>query len=303
MCTGFLNDSAVATRITAFQNAIFIVIHSQLPKISYRKSFSNFADYHFISLLHIHTARYFLHLGARISHYLLANLINLPYSIKLRSFVQYFYVLGKFIFLDFPSIWNKFIEIVSGRHKCYWNQQILPGDVLSSAQVSFPSLTSPLKSHHCTTFLQYLGKYVFVRRETRTLWKVLLQTNPYLLNKWPLKFACAYLNTQESSPSGTPLKRLQDGNVFYIILRYSMNLRSLVQYIFILGKSIFLHFPSIWNKFIEIVSARFGFKFWKVLLQTNPYLLNKWPLKFACAYLNTQESSPSGTPLKRLQDG
>ncbi|KRY12915.1 hypothetical protein T12_539 [Trichinella patagoniensis] len=26
-----------------------------------------------------------------------------------------------------------------------------------------------------------------------------------------------------------------------------------------------------------------------------------WPLKFACAYLNTQESSPSGTPLKRLQ--
>ncbi|KRX65806.1 hypothetical protein T09_217, partial [Trichinella sp. T9] len=28
-------------------------------------------------------------------------------------------------------------------------------------------LTSPLKSHHGTTFLQYLGKYAFVRRATR----------------------------------------------------------------------------------------------------------------------------------------
>ncbi|KRY25102.1 hypothetical protein T03_4246, partial [Trichinella britovi] len=78
-----------------------------------------------------------------------------------------------------------------------------------------------------------------------------------LLNKWPLKFACAYLNTQESSPSGTPLKRLQDGNVFCIIVRYSLKLQSAVQYFFVLGKSIFLHFPSIWNKFIEIVSGRF----------------------------------------------
>ncbi|KRZ82689.1 hypothetical protein T08_15981 [Trichinella sp. T8] len=164
------------------------------------------------------------------------------YSLKLRSFVQYFYVLGKFIFLDFPSIWNEFIEIVSGR--IIFNQ--LNCIVLSSAHVSLPSLSSPLKSYHCATFLQYLGKYAFLRRETRRLWKVLLQTNPYLLNKWPLKFACAYLNTQESSPSRTPLKRLQDG--------YLMNLRSLVQYFVVLGKPIFLHFPSIWNQFIEIVS-------------------------------------------------
>ncbi|KRY54787.1 hypothetical protein T03_5478 [Trichinella britovi] len=117
------------------------------------------------------------------------------------------------------------------------------------AQVSFPSLTSPLKSHHCTTFLQYLGKYVFVR--------LLLQTKPYLLNKWPPILACAYLNTQESSPSRTPLKRLQDGNVFCIILRSELKLKNLVQYFFVLRKSIFLHFPSIWNKFIEIVSGRF----------------------------------------------
>ncbi|KRX48710.1 hypothetical protein T05_16378 [Trichinella murrelli] len=78
-------------------------------------------------------------------------------------------------------------------------------------EVSHPSQTSPLKSHHFTTFLQYLGKYAFVRRETRRFWKVSWQTNPNLLNKWPLKFACAYLITQENSPSGTPLKRLQDG--------------------------------------------------------------------------------------------
>ncbi|KRY20693.1 hypothetical protein T12_5554 [Trichinella patagoniensis] len=126
-----------------------------------------------------------------------------------------------------------------------------------SAHVSVPSLSSPLKSHHCTTFLQYLGKYAFVRRETR-FGKVPWQTNPNLLNKFYLKIACAYLNTQESSPSGTPLKRLQDGNVFCIIVRYLLKLRRVVQYFFILGKSIFLHFPSIWNKFIEIVSARFG---------------------------------------------
>ncbi|KRY36807.1 hypothetical protein T01_14117 [Trichinella spiralis] len=207
------------------------------------------------------------------------------YSLKVRSFVQYFYVLGKFIFLDFPSIWNKFIEIVSGRFEMYITssihncQHLLIPESLSydyrmyksgiqaqmilesatfarGAQVSFPSLTSPLKSHHCTTFLQYLGKYAFVRRATRRFWKVPWQNNPNLLNKWPLKFACAYLNTQESSPSGTPLKRLQDGNVFYIIMRYSLKLRSLVQYFFVLGKSIFLHFPSNWNLFINIVSGR-----------------------------------------------
>ncbi|KRX14761.1 hypothetical protein T07_8023 [Trichinella nelsoni] len=95
-------------------------------------------------------------------------------------------------------------------------------DVLSIAQVSFPSLTSPLNSHHSTTFLQYLGKYAFVRRATRRFWKIPWQTNPNLLNKRHLKFPCAYLNTQETSPSGTHLKRLQD-------VRYSMKLQSLLR--------------------------------------------------------------------------
>ncbi|KRY21241.1 hypothetical protein T12_1416, partial [Trichinella patagoniensis] len=46
-----------------------------------------------------------------------------------------------------------------------------------------------------------------------TFWKVLRQINPYLLNKWPLKFACAYLNTQRSCTTGTPLIRTQGGSI------------------------------------------------------------------------------------------
>ncbi|KRY24055.1 hypothetical protein T01_2953, partial [Trichinella spiralis] len=61
---------------------------------------------------------------------------------------------------------------------------------------------------------------------------------------------CAYLNTQERSPSGTPLKQFHD-------VRYSLKLRCPVQYFVVLGKSIFLHFRSIWDKFIKIVSGRF----------------------------------------------
>ncbi|KRX18055.1 hypothetical protein T07_10498 [Trichinella nelsoni] len=127
---------------------------------------------------------------------------SLTSPLKSHHFTTFLQYLGKYAFVRRAT-----------RHKCYWNQQILLGAVLSKAQVLIPSLTSPLKSHHFTTFLQYLVKYAFVRRTTRRFWKVPLHTNPYLLNKWPLKFACAYLNTQESSPSGTPLKRLQDGRI------------------------------------------------------------------------------------------
>ncbi|KRX16265.1 hypothetical protein T07_13680 [Trichinella nelsoni] len=79
-------------------------------------------------------------------------------------------------------------------------------------------------------------------------WKVPQQTNAYMSNKWPLKLPCAYLNTQGSSPSGTPLKRIDDGKVFDIIMRYSLKMPSFVQYFVVLGKSIFLHFRSISNK-------------------------------------------------------
>ncbi|KRX49610.1 hypothetical protein T05_6345, partial [Trichinella murrelli] len=59
-------------------------------------------------------------------------------------------------------------------------------------------------------FWQYLGKYAFVKRENR-FWKVLRHINAYVLNKWRLKFPCAYLNTQGSCTTGTPVIRNQGG--------------------------------------------------------------------------------------------
>ncbi|KRX60450.1 hypothetical protein T09_14307 [Trichinella sp. T9] len=79
-------------------------------------------------------------------------------------------------------------------------------------------------------FLQYLGKYTFMKRATRLLsqiwlfllyiaklgkfdrfWKDLRQTNAYVSNKWLLKLPCSYLNTQGSGPFENPLKRIDDG--------------------------------------------------------------------------------------------
>ncbi|KRZ95493.1 hypothetical protein T08_6887, partial [Trichinella sp. T8] len=240
------------------------------------------------------------------------------YSLKFRTFVQYFFVLGKSIFLHFPSIWNKLIEIVSVRiifnqlncvnKKLDFNgflyykstnviiiSNFCSRDVLSSVQVSLPSLTSPLKSHHCTTFLQYLGKYAFLRRETR-FGKVAWESNPNLLNKFSLKIACAYLNTQESSPSGTPLKRLQDGtNVIGISNFCPRDVLSSAQILFpSLTSPLKSHHCTTFLQYLG------KYVFVRLLLRNKPYLLNKWPPIPACAYLNTQESSPSGTPLKRL---
>ncbi|KRX16306.1 hypothetical protein T07_4208, partial [Trichinella nelsoni] len=53
---------------------------------------------------------------------------------------------------------------------------------------------------------------------------------------------CAYLNTQGSSPTETPLKRIDDRKFFDIIMRYSLKMPTLLQYFVVLGKSIFLHF-------------------------------------------------------------
>ncbi|KRX40244.1 hypothetical protein T06_13130, partial [Trichinella sp. T6] len=104
-------------------------------------------------------------------------------------------------------------------------------------------------------YWQYLGKYAFVKRETR-FWKVLRHINAYVSNKWPLKFPRAYLNTQGSCTTGTPLIRIQ-GNIFTIIRRYSFTLRTLVQYFVVLGNSIFLHFRPISNKLKKVVSLQF----------------------------------------------
>ncbi|KRY53548.1 hypothetical protein T03_7804 [Trichinella britovi] len=91
------------------------------------------------------------------------------YSFKLPTFVQYFVVLSKSIFLHFQSISNKLKKVVSIR--------------------------------------QYLGKYAFINRATRFVrfWKVPRQTNAYVSNKWPLKLPCSCPNSQGSSPFENPL--------------------------------------------------------------------------------------------------
>ncbi|KRX66939.1 hypothetical protein T09_2581 [Trichinella sp. T9] len=75
------------------------------------------------------------------------------------------------------------------------------------AHVSNRLLLLPLKSHYHATFLA-------ISRQIRiytTFWKVPRQTNAYVSNKWPLKLPCAYVNTQGSCTTGTPLIRIQGG--------------------------------------------------------------------------------------------
>ncbi|KRY13908.1 hypothetical protein T12_13614 [Trichinella patagoniensis] len=79
--------------------------------------------------------------------------------------------------------------------------------VLSSVYVLLSFVLLRLKSYKHRTFLAITRQI----RIHKTLWKVLRQINAYMLNKWPLKLPCAYLNTQESRPTGTPLKRIQSG--------------------------------------------------------------------------------------------
>ncbi|KRX35070.1 hypothetical protein T05_3393 [Trichinella murrelli] len=112
-----------------------------------------------------------------------------------------------------------------------------------------------LKSYNHRTFLAITRQ---IRINKRNFWKVLRQINAYVLNKWLLKLQCAYLNTQGSSPSDTPLKRIDDGKFFIIIMRFLFILRTIVQYFLVLGNSIFLHFRSISIKLIKVVSLRFA---------------------------------------------
>ncbi|KRY13018.1 hypothetical protein T12_12101 [Trichinella patagoniensis] len=72
-------------------------------------------------------------------------------------------------------------------------------------------------------FLQYLGKCAFMKRATSKAIAFAVfaifessgkfdgkQTRTSRINS-PLNLPCAYLNTQGISPSGTPLKRIDDG--------------------------------------------------------------------------------------------
>ncbi|KRY04657.1 hypothetical protein T12_10011, partial [Trichinella patagoniensis] len=48
------------------------------------------------------------------------------------------------------------------------------------------------------------------------------------------------------------------GSSFTIIMRYSITLRSVVQYFVVLGNSIFLHFRTILNKLKKVLSIRYA---------------------------------------------
>ncbi|KRZ47918.1 hypothetical protein T02_4062 [Trichinella nativa] len=127
--------------------------------------------------------------------------------------------------------------------------------VLSRDQISLRFVLLRLKSYKHRTLLEITRQ---IRINKTNFWKVLRQINAYVLNKWLLKFQCAYLNTQGSSPSDTQLKRIDDGKLFDIIMRFLFILRTIVQYFLVLGNSIFLHFRSISIKFIKVVSLRFA---------------------------------------------
>ncbi|KRY46096.1 hypothetical protein T03_6423 [Trichinella britovi] len=54
-----------------------------------------------------------------------------------------------------------------------------------------------------------------IRIHATGFWKVSMQTNRYFLSKLSLKFACAYLNTQESSETDTLQKQRQYSRIFH----------------------------------------------------------------------------------------
>ncbi|KRZ94921.1 hypothetical protein T08_13031 [Trichinella sp. T8] len=65
--------------------------------------------------------------------------------------------------------------------------------------------------------------------------KVPRQTNAYVSNKWPLKFPCAYLNTQGSCTTGTPLIRIQGGIHSLCALLFNISLFWATRFSFIFG--------------------------------------------------------------------
>ncbi|KRX14744.1 hypothetical protein T07_13278, partial [Trichinella nelsoni] len=96
------------------------------------------------------------------------------------------------------------ITKVKIRHKCSWNQELL----LAGCIINRAGIVSV--SDFPTKFASQYDFFAISRQIgvcTTRFWTVPMQANLNLLNKWPLKFACAYLNTQESRSSGTHLKR------------------------------------------------------------------------------------------------
>ncbi|KRX31616.1 hypothetical protein T05_13177, partial [Trichinella murrelli] len=93
-------------------------------------------------------------------------------------------------------------------------------------------LLLPLKSYQRAIFLA-ISRQIRIC-ETR-FWKVLRQINLYVSNKWLLKLPCAYLNTQESRHTGTPLIRIQGGIHSLCALLFNISLFWATRFNFIFG--------------------------------------------------------------------
>ncbi|KRZ86202.1 hypothetical protein T08_6205, partial [Trichinella sp. T8] len=163
-----------------------------------------------------------------------------------------------------------------------------------------------LKMPRLVQYFVVLGKSIFLhfRSISNKLKKV--------VSIW---LTCAYLNTQGSGQSETPLILIDDKKFFDIIMRYSLKMPRLVQYFVVLGKWIFFHFRSISNKLKKVVSIWVEmFLYYKnepqaqMLLEseTFPGILESSTaskrVHLPCAYLNTRGSSPSETPLISIDD-
>ncbi|KRY46347.1 hypothetical protein T03_10431, partial [Trichinella britovi] len=81
--------------------------------------------------------------------------------------------------------------------------------ILSRARVYFLFHWLLLKSHHPSSFFPISRQIRVHTTCDQRFCKVLRQINAFMSNKWPLKFPFAYLNTQGSCTTGTPLIRIQ----------------------------------------------------------------------------------------------
>ncbi|KRX33534.1 hypothetical protein T05_3964 [Trichinella murrelli] len=166
--------------------------------------------------------------------------------------VQYFVVLGKSIFLDFRSISNKlkkvvsiWVEMLSTTKACLWGTKMIlyyKNESQISCFISFPVI--PTKIATSRNFLT-ISHQISIYKSCDHILECSTASK---------RLPCAYLNTQGSSPSETPLILIDDKNFFDIIMRYSLKMTRLVQYFVVLVKSIFLDFRSISNKLKKVVS-------------------------------------------------
>ncbi|KRZ86191.1 hypothetical protein T08_3032 [Trichinella sp. T8] len=109
------------------------------------------------------------------------------YSLKKPRLVQYFVVLGKSIFFHFRTISNKLKKVVS-----IWVEMCIRSSIC----------------YFSTDITHLIDQFLYYKNEPQV--QMLLESETFPGNKWPLKLTCAYLNTQGSGQSETPLILIDD---------------------------------------------------------------------------------------------